>query len=238
MTASHLRGPVKGLSSYDKICSHLRVTPDFQDYIARVSQALDQVHVSGWDFSPGGDEYATDPAKKKNVAPPSWSLTIDWGTVDPGQEPLTQRAANNANVLSEWNLDLSTICDERTLDEIVHRHFNTKTCPTYFCKKEKLLGRDKDGDRTHSLDNKWALYARGEIREALADKISRTQDRLRKEMQDAIDSAEFNKDMTEFHERGIIEEIKIVLHKFHTVAKPHILKAALDEYVMHEIMES
>ena len=234
---AHTRGPVRGVSSYDKICAHLRKTGDFSDYLVRVSKALDNVKVSGWEFHAGGEDYSSDPAKKKNVAPPTWNLVLDWGKMDGAPERL-EKVFSDSGQLSKWDLSLMTICDENSANKIVLANFDTKACPTYFCKKEKLLGRNKDGDRDNKLDNKWVAFVRSEVREVLGDKIARTQDRLRQEMQDAIDSDQFKKEMTEFHERGIIEEIKLVLHKFHSVAKPHILKAAMDEYVMHEIMES
>src|SRR5512135_1420244 len=230
MTAEHLRGPVKGLKSYDKICSHLVHTQDFSDYADRLFKVLDSANVAGWEFSPGGADHEDDPLKKRNVAPPVHRLLIDWGKKSNGGDHIEKVWSDPQT----WLISLETVCSESDLNEIVHRNFGSKTCPTYFCKKATLLGLDKEGNRTHKLDNQWAKYARQVLSEKLMDKISRTQDKLRLAMNDALSSSAFQQEKVSFHERCIADEIKSVLLKFSSVAKPHVLKMAMDEFVCHE----
>jgi hypothetical protein len=224
----HARGSVKGIKSYDKVCNHLIATQDFKDYVARISEKLNQANVSGWEFVPGGSDYDDNPLKKKNVVPPCHKLLVDWG----------DKVEHAWQIPDEWTISLSTLCDDDELDGIVKRNFNTKACPTYFCKKETLIGRDKDGGRSSKLDNKWANYVRRYLSDLLMDKISKTQEKIRQAMRDAVASDAFAEDKVAFHERCIIDEIKLVLLKFSSVAKPHVLKAALDEYIIHDVMDS
>jgi hypothetical protein len=234
MTAEHTRGPVKGVKSYDKVCSHLVATQDFKDYVVRLSEKLDQANVAGWRFIPGGSDHETDPLKKKNVAPPVHRLLVDWGKKADGKDHI-EEVWQDPN---DWIVSLSTLCDDDELDGIVDRNFNTKACPTYFCKKETLLGRNKDGDRSSKLDNKWSVYVRRHLSEVLMDKMSKTQEKIRQAMRSALASDAFAQEKVTFHERCIADEIKSVLLKFSSVAKPHVLKMAMDEFVCHEIMES
>jgi hypothetical protein len=235
----HLRGPVKGLSSYDKICGHLRETQNFHRYVEHVSRSLDEAKVAGWEFQPGGDEYASDPANRKYVASPTWCFIINWGQDYLSDGVLTQKvSAIDSAGIAQWEIWMENICSNAALDKIAEDNFNTLECPTYFCKLEKLLGRDKDGTRNHKLDHKWVIFARDAIKVSLAHKITSTQNRLRQEMLSALNSSEFEHERVTFHERGIADEIKKVLIKFSSVAKPHVLKMALDEFVTHEIMES
>jgi hypothetical protein len=239
MSTAHLRGPVKGLSSYDKICSHLVHTQDFSDYADLAFKVLDNANVAGWEFEPGGDDYEQDPNKKRNVAPPRWRLLIDWGKTHDGQDNIEKVfGGNDLSGIHKWELGLARVCTEKDLNQIVQRNFNTDRCPTYFCKKTKLLGQDKDGARSSKLENLWVNYARKHLQEQLADKIVRTQEKIRLALQDAYDSPQFAQEKIVFHERCIADEIKLVLLKFSGVAKPHVLKMALDEFVCHAIMES
>jgi hypothetical protein len=234
MSIDHLRGPVKGVKSYDKICSHLIHTQDFSDYVDRIFRVLDSANVAGWEFSPGGADHESDPLKKRNVAPPTHRLLVDWGKKPSGEDNLEKVWSDPEN----WMIELSRICDDDELNQIVHKNFGSKTCPTYFCKKETLLGLDKDGSKSSKLDNKWAKYARNAISEKLMDKISRTLERIRQAMHSALASDAFAQEKVTFHERCIADEIKTVLLKFKDVAKPHVIKMAMDEFVCHEIMDS
>jgi hypothetical protein len=236
MTAAHLRGPEKGLKSYDKICSHLLYTQEFSDYVQGLFHVLDKAHVSGWEFEAGGSDYDDNPLKKKNVAPPKWRLLIDWGVKYDGS-PNIEKVYGPQDPM-QWLVSTSVYAEEKALDAFAERLWGTPKCPTYFCKLDKLLGVNKKGERVGGDLNVWARAARVKIEQDLCDKISRTQDRLRQEMLTMLRSDEFQKAMTEFHERGIADEIKQVLLKFSSVAKPHVLKMALDEFVTHEIMES
>jgi hypothetical protein len=243
MTAvEHLRGPVKGLKSYDKICSHLRHSQEFHDYSEIVYKRLEWANLAGWDFQAGGWDGDSDPNKRKNVAPPNWSMLIDWGKNSDGSDNIEKAGGNVAN----WTLPLHRICPDDELEAFAEKHWNTPICPTYFCKIEKLLGRaekkiDKDGkEKTirKAGANLWAEYARNALREELRDKIERTQDKIRAAMVAALQSPQFEQERVAFHERCIAEEIKTVLLKFSSVAKPHVYKMALDEFIVHEIMES
>ena len=234
MTIAHLAGPIKGVKSYDKICSHLRHTQAFSDYLDRTFKVLDNANVAGWTFAPGGWDGDNDPSKHRNVAPPVWHLLVDWGKKMDGSDNIEKVNGQ----LDQWLISLDRVCSDESLDTIVEALWNTPACPTYFCKKDKLLGRGERKGKKDETINLWARYARDEIRDALCDKIARTQDKLRMAMHNAFVSNAFEQERKTFHERCIADEIKAVLLKFKDVAEPHVLKMAMDEFVCHAIMES
>lgn len=224
-----MSGPEKGLSSYDKICKHLRQTQDFADFADKCFRIMDAANVCGWEFRLGGSEMEGT----LGVKPPEWQLLIDWGKYDTSDDDVSERLIRDGKdriekVAAEpgkWLFTMQVIASDASLNKIVERNFGTKTCRTYFCKKDKVM-------------EKWPSYARHALRENLLDKIARTEEKLRQSMIDALRSEAFDQDRTTFFERGIAEDIKKVLLKYASVAKPHVLKMALDEFVAHEIMES
>jgi hypothetical protein len=232
MTIAHLQGPVKGVKSYEKICSHLRHSQMFHDYEETVFKALDGVKLAGWEFRPGGYDGADDPKEQRNVAPPVWFMLIDWGKRPGGADNVEK--ANGA--LATWTMSIGRVCPDSALNEIAHRLWGSKECPTYFCKKERLLEYKKKPK--DAAENLWAEYARKELEESLKAKIERTQEKMRAAMVAALQSPQFEQERTEYHERCIADEIKTVLIKFKDVAKPHVLKMAMDEFICHEIMDS
>ena len=232
MTTVHLQGPVKGVKSSEKICSHLRHSQTYFDFEETVFRTLGEANVAGWEFRPGGDDYTTDPTKKKNVAPPQWYLLIDWGKKPDGSDNIERVSGDPIH----WELGIGRISPEETLNEILNKLWGTKECPTYFCKKDSIIAFKKKAK--DSSTNLWAEYARKALQEKLADKIARTQDKLRAELIAARNSEAFEQDRIEYHDRCIADEIKSVLLKFKDVAKPHVIKMAMDEFVCHEIMDS
>jgi len=223
-----MAGPEKGLSSYNKICKHLRYTQDFVDFADKCFRAMDAANVCGWEFKPGGSDYEGTLNKEQ----PTWLLLVDWGKYD-GSDDLAGEIRDGQDRIEKvggpdprkWLLNLNSFASDQSLNRIVERNFGTKACRTYFCKKDKV-------------EEKWPAYARAALRELLLDKITRTEEKLRQSMIDALNSEPFEQDRTTFFERGIAEDIKKVLLKYANVAKPHVLKMALDEFVAHEIMES
>ncbi len=240
MPIDHLRGPVKGVKSFDKVCSHLLYTQDFVEYTDELFKVLDSAVVSGWHFEAGGSDYDDDPMKKKNVAPPVWRLLVNWGKKSNGEANV--ETVHGPSNIREWMISISRVVDEAAINQIAIKNFgNPKICPTYNCKLDKLLGKEtgnENGKKSRSQENLWLKAARDHLAEKLMDKISRTQDKLRQSMQEMLDSPHFEQDRVNFHERGIADEIKKVLLKFSSVAKPHVIKMAMDEFVCHEIMES
>ncbi|MGH9917382.1 MAG: hypothetical protein ACRD6W_00705 [Nitrososphaerales archaeon] len=228
-------GPVKGESSYDKICKHLRYTQDFHDLTQQIFERLAKANIAGWKFRPGGYYGADDPSKRRNVAPPECEFLVDWGKNSDGSDRLQSVYAARFN---EFLIKLEEIVPDDEIEDLARKLFGTPKCPSYFCKLNKLLGRDEKGERKDKLPNRWLEYAQHAIAEHLAGMISRTQEKLREAMRQAILSPEFAAERVHFHELCIAEEIKAVLLKFSSVAKPHVLKMALDEFVAHEIMES
>ncbi len=235
MTADHARGPVKGVSSYDKICVQLRQTKDFADYLNHAAKSLESVTLAGWTFEAGGYDHPNNPRDAKNIPPPNWSLLIDWGLTVDGKPNIEKFHGPTEGI---WNLSIGYVCREPGLNSIVHKHFGQPSCKTYFCKKHTLLGLTKDGSSDSRGSNKWIPYAHNVISDALGREIEKAQDSVREQIQSAISSQEFIDARTQFHERGIIEEIKKVLLKFSGVAKPHVYRTAVEEYVCTEIMES
>ena len=125
----------------------------------------------------------------------------------------------------QWEVRLDHMLGNRELNMIVENNFGKKGCPTYFCKPDKV-------------QQKWPSAARQEVYNRLVDDISRCNERIRAEALAALTSPECEAARVEFHERCIADSIKEVLLKYKDVAKPHVLKMALDEFVTHEIMES
>jgi hypothetical protein len=208
-------------SSFDKVCKNLADTPDFRSYLLRIGEVLDQAIVCGWEFHTSGSSHDGT----LGVALPGFKFLIDWGKNFEGLDAgdLIQKVweSNMENFLIETD----EFCTKPALLKLVRDNIGTKKCPTYNCKEDKIK-------------EKFVYFARARVSEHFLDKIDKTQTRLRAEMQKARASDAFNQDRVTYHERHIAEDIKKVLIKYQKVAKPHVLKMALDEFICHELMES
>ncbi len=207
----------KGISSYDKIARHLFTTPDFQDYVVIVRKRLEEAGVLGWRFQANAD----DPTELPRVY-----IQFSFGDVDKDERTRPETYTPNDYNVQHWHFTL-----EEELKKIVERNFGTKTCPSYFCKRETVM----DGSKK---DTSFVSKAREHLQKMLTIEIDEANKRLRAEALATLESPECSAARQAFFERTIIDDIKLVLLKWKDVATAPVLKQALDEYVAHEIMES
>jgi hypothetical protein len=208
----------KGISSYDKIARHLFTTPDFQDFIKITRKRLEDAGVLGWRFQADNDE----PTELPRVY-----IQFSFGDLDTQKERARPETSEPTGYeTQDWHFTL-----EDELKKIVDRNFGTKTCPSYFCKKETVT------DGTKQIPS-FVSKARDFLRKELSVEIAAANSRLRAEALATMESPECGAARQAFFDRTIIDDIKLVLLKWKDVATAPVLKQALDEYVAHEIMES
>lgn len=208
--------PDKGVSSYDKICKSLKYTQDFVDFTARTLHMLNTARVDSWKF--GASEHAT------KVLVVNTTLNVAFG--ESPEEVIHEVWVGDSSNPGNWSVDVMTLCPDSRLNSLVDKLFGkSKSCPTYFCNPDKVK-------------EKWPSYARDCIREDLKDPLGRTSGKLRNLMSEALNSEEFLREKTNFFERRIVDDIKQVLLKYAPIARPHVYKQAVDEYLITDIMES
>ena len=178
---------------------------------------LEEAGVLGWRFQADHDE----PTQLPRVY-----IQFGFGDLDKEDRARPETQKPTDYTVQNWHFTL-----EEELKKIVERNFGTKTCPSYFCKKETV----KDGSKK---DPSFVSRAREHLEKVLDTEIAAANARLRAEALATIESPECGAARQAFFERTIIDDIKLVLLKWKDVATAPVLKQALDEYVAHEIMES
>ena len=128
-------------------------------------------------------------------------------------------------VYGNFLVETDEYCTRLQLNNIVEKNLGTKKCPSYNCKMDKVK-------------EKFIDFGRAEVSNRLYEKIQETQSRLRAAIVATLNSEAFLNARIAHHERQIAEDIKKVLIKYQAVAKPHVLKMALDEFICHSICES
>lgn len=133
---------------------------------------------------------------------------------------LSRRTAER-DVQGFW-INWSEVLSEDELKTVVHSHFGTERCRTYNCKLDKVL-------------DKFPSQVWRKLSEDMDAELKRAQERIKRQMMKHLESSEMARDRQEFRNRIAIEGIKAAIRKFPVTKE--VLKQALDEYIVHEILE-
>ncbi len=134
------------------------------------------------------------------------------------------------------------IIKEDTLKIFVENHFGKSVgkktpVPTYNCKLARVQEFVLDAIKTQGANLDYdMIVARDRIKELwqMTEKIQST---ITEKLKEYILTSEYSEGCQEARARLIVNNIRTTIAKFNDVT-PEILKRALDEYIMHEIMES
>jgi hypothetical protein len=214
-----------GVSSYDKIFNHLIQTQDFAALKAAWHERLAKVGPVRYELS-----YVEDEQGKQEVRPQFYATFPDDLTV-----------WSSGNVSKDVLVDGLLSKDE--IERVAKDNFGTERCKTYFCKLEDVLGGRSEGSKKVPEERRrkkvYSFVAR--VREMLEAEskaeIDAARARLASSFHEAVDSEALARDKKAFFERHVIEQIKAVVLKFNDKVGRHVIKAALNEVIVHSLME-
>ena len=197
-------------SSFDRINQSFLGTAEWKDLNAKFRETMRTATISRWEFSRSRN-YQTG----MDEVTPSFVLTF--GGVEVSRSP--------EGVGDSFCFPSGDALEDGALNRVAEVNFGTRACPTYNCKKEKLL-------------KKWPEFARKKLVDSNMDVVGEMERRVKLQAREILASPEFSADKQRFYERGVIDEIRKVVLKYYGKVTPEVLKEALDEVVAHAIMES
>ena len=200
--------------NYDKVINLLCQTVDFQNLRARSVRRLQTARI-------GKFKYKTDWGGK-----PVAIAVIAYGE---GEEEQTQEVSSEYNAGKLYlNINPSVYWNKEEIGEVVEKNFGVVKpgfkkphVPTYFLNPDRV--RD-------------AFYERSALLEVSA-LVLEAKERVQQALDEYILTDEYKAGLQLAREDYTVEEIKKVLLRFKD-ATPDVLRRALNEFVMHEVMES
>lgn len=197
-------------SSFDKINHSFLATAEWRDLQARFRETMAKARVSRWEFSRHRN-YQT------GMDEVSVSYVLDFGGTEVNRSP---------DALGpEFRFPSGDALTDELLNRVAEVNFGTRKCPTYNCKKDKLL-------------KKWPEFARRKLVDGNMDVVAECERRIREQFVQMQASPELAAEKQRYFERGVIDEVRKVVLKYYGKVTPEVLKEALDEVVAHAIMES
>jgi hypothetical protein len=212
-------------SSYDKISKHLLHCQDSRDTFRRLEEGLRSPKFVSYEFrlvKEHGKPVRAVPIFKVDVGIGTISRRIDSETIEVGR-------------LDTWELG-----NIFPTTKIVDDNFGTKHCPTYNCSKDRVahggdngIGfeeavRDEIGRQFGNRRDENGTVVPGLLVEASVS--------VRQLLVDASSTPEFREAKFEFLRKHAIEDIIEVMSLYDCLGK-EVLREALDQFVMHQIME-
>lgn len=214
-----------GVSSYDKIFNHLVQTPDFEALRATWRERLAEAGPVQYELSYVESEGRKEVRHQFTTVLPS-EMNI-WGAGQVSKEDLVRGAL-----------------PDHEIEKVARDNFGTPRCKTYFCKLEDVLkGRSEGSKKVPEERRRKRVYpfvtrVRDMFERESHKEIEEARARIASSFHEAVDSEQLKADKQAFFERHVIEQIKAVVLKFNDRVGRHVIKAALDEVIVHELMES
>lgn len=213
-------------SSYDKIARHLMGTPEAQEYLNEIRQSIERAEIVKYEF--GLVRREGQPVQAR------CSFVVRAGT---GSGSISKDQHGNWSNLSSWSF-----LHDDALKDIVDRNWKTKRCPTYNCKKDDAMhGKDtRDGERSVGFYGAMRGAVDAVCREELDSgetRLQRMNRRLHVQAEDVMASEEWKRDEFEYLRGHAVRDIVAVMKNYDFLGK-EVLREALDQFVMHQIMET
>ena len=202
-------------SSYDKIHESLMKTEAWKTLNESFRERVAKASIGEYKFT-YNDYVRTDNDREKVV--PRFIVDF-WGPNALGPDSM-----------EEFDF-LHVSASPSELNRVVEMEFGTSSCPTYNCKKVKLLEGNK---KLH----KWADIAYQNLLKNNNDLRLEHQERIQKQYLEIIGGEEFARAKERHYETVVIKEIRTVVLKYYDKVGPDVLKEALDQVVTHFITES
>jgi hypothetical protein len=206
-----------GISSYGQICIRLAATSGYGRVRAIILEAFQKAHISK--IGPVDSYTRIDNGRRPH------SFEIDFGNERPTRFTMViARGAEKA--------ELNIYCAYEHLfsNEDVEREilpfFGTKTCPTYFCKREKVLTEMSDFIKREISKDAELVEARRAAEAAIYQQAM-----------ELYTDGTVDRTIQGWYDDEAVKEIRQALLKFRDL-KAEVIKRALDEYVVHDIMLS
>jgi hypothetical protein len=200
-------------SSYEKVYERIFASRQCRALLASIADKLDAVHISDVYFTLNRPDEIGQPA----TATPQFKVVLPTGTVH----------TSNGSI---WIDPGPGGKAARELVEMLFKQPNG--VPTYFCNKDVVLG-DKARKGTDSFPE-W-LHAK--TRSMFEEQMEAVRVRIAEEYQDWSGSEYVERKRREFMVASAIEDIKRALGAYDHLGKA-VLKEAIDEYLVHSIVES
>jgi len=215
-------------SSHGKVVHCLVSIPEFNDLVLLARERLENICVEDTQFD---TDYMGRP----------WAVMMFKMGVD--DNSVIKRVQINTD--KSYYIHISLVSDllgDETVNRYVDSHFGVSKgknmpVPTYNCKKENVLESFKE---TLNCHGQWLDRLKTEPRTALQDlKILSefTRETMINTVKTTIASPEYAEGCKQARADLIVKDIREALSK-HRDVTPEIIKRALDEYVVHEIMEN
>jgi hypothetical protein len=206
-----------GKSSYSQICCRLAATSGYGRVRAIILDAFEAARV---DKIVPENPYSKGPNGRR-----PHSFEIDFGNERPS--PFTMVIARSTEKV-EFNIycTYDHLFSEEDIEREILPFFGTKTCPTYFCKREKVLKEMSD-------------FIKREISkdEALVEARKAAEARIYLQAMELYTEGAVDRAIQGWYDDEAVKEIRTALLKFRDL-KADVIKRALDEYVVHDIMQS
>jgi hypothetical protein len=205
-----------GISSYNRIRANLVETPGYQAIRRIIIKSLDAAHIKeliprSWERLPNGHQRH------------SYRIDFDRGAQYTHDIDVSF-PAKATNINFDWGCIVSA---EEVAREIMP-YFGTKSCPTYFCKREKVLEDIVLFIRRLNISD----VENVEIRAA----YDAARQRIANEINTLVSDGIVERTVQEWYDNEAVIEIRKALLKYNI--KPTVIKRALDEFVVHDICNS
>ena len=203
-------------SSYEKVYKRIADTKQCKALLADLPRQIEDVHVVDVEFTLHRPDELGRPAE----AIPSFKVKGPGGGLF---------GTTNGQIY----LELQVILGERKLRPLIDEVFGrTGGVPTYFCRKTVVDGSEyRKGTMSFSS---WLIRRIGNTHAAV---IEQARTRVLEEVRDWQASELVVRKQREFLVKCAVEDIKKALSSFSFLGKD-VLKAAIDEFVVHEICDS
>ena len=202
-------------SSYEKVYKRIAATRQCKALLAGLSDQIEAIHVQDVEFT----LHRPDELGKPADAIPVFKVSTPGGP----------SSTTNGQVY----LELGNVLGERKLKPLIDEVFGVVGgVPTYFCRKSVV-----DGSEYRKGTISFSSWLVRRIGSQHSDVIEQARARVLEEVRDWQSSELVARKQREFLVKCAVEDIKKALSSFSFLGKD-VLKAAIDEFVVHEICDS
>jgi hypothetical protein len=206
-----------GKSSYSQICCRLAATSGYGRIRAIIREAFQAAHITK--IEPQDKYTRIENGRRPHV------FQISFGNERPAPfDIIIARSAEKVelNIYCAYDHLFSAGDVEREILPF----FGTKTCPTYFCKREKVLAEMTEFIKREILKD-----------QELVDARRAAEARIYQQAMELYTDGAVERAVQGWYDDEAVKEIRQALLKFRDL-KAEVIKRALDEYVVHDIMMS
>ena len=204
-------------SSYDKVADVLQKFPEWDDVRPLYLKKLNDLFLADPTFH-RGSVYVGAELQMISYAR---FVVLDKAT----KEEICSRQDNNITGPDDFTFEVEKFVPQQSIEQLVDKHFGTPECPTYNCKKEKVI-------------EKLVARAKQDFLSYHQTDVDACRKKLFEQAQAIMETDAFKERKSRTYDLGVIAEFKSVLKKYANKVGPDVLREAFREFVTEDIMEA